>query len=54
VLGLTGNPDKWTMLDYLLGGIIFTVSMWFLIELGFFRGTPGPNRYGPDPLAEQR
>ena len=27
------------------------VALWFLIELGFLRGTPGDNRYGPDPLA---
>jgi uncharacterized membrane protein YhaH (DUF805 family) len=22
-------------------------SIWFLIELGFLAGTPGPNRFGP-------
>ena len=27
------------------------ISIWALIELGFLRGTAGPNRYGPDPLA---
>jgi uncharacterized membrane protein YhaH (DUF805 family) len=26
-------------------------SLWYLIECGFLRGTPGPNSYGPDPLA---
>ena len=26
-------------------------SIWFLVELGFLRGTEGPNRFGPDPLA---
>jgi uncharacterized membrane protein YhaH (DUF805 family) len=26
-------------------------SLWYLIECGFLRGTPGPNNYGPDPLA---
>ncbi|MGQ0485996.1 MAG: DUF805 domain-containing protein [Hyphomicrobiales bacterium] len=25
--------------------------IWVLIELGFLRGTKGPNHYGPDPLA---
>jgi uncharacterized membrane protein YhaH (DUF805 family) len=25
--------------------------LWYLIECGFLRGTPGPNSYGPDPLA---
>ena len=26
-------------------------GLWYLIECGFLRGTPGPNAYGPDPLA---
>jgi uncharacterized membrane protein YhaH (DUF805 family) len=26
------------------------ISIWALVELGFLRGTPGPNDYGPDPL----
>jgi uncharacterized membrane protein YhaH (DUF805 family) len=26
------------------------ISLWALIELGFLRGTSGPNQYGPDPL----
>lgn len=25
------------------------ISIWALIELGFLRGTPGDNRFGPDP-----
>lgn len=36
---------------FLLVGIIPLVNLWVLIELGFLRGTIGPNRYGPDPLA---
>lgn len=24
--------------------------IWFLIDVGFLRGTPGPNQYGVDPL----
>ncbi len=27
------------------------VFLALLVELGFRRGTPGPNQYGPDPLA---
>jgi uncharacterized membrane protein YhaH (DUF805 family) len=27
-------------------------SLWSLIVAGFLRGTPGPNRFGPDPLAQ--
>jgi uncharacterized membrane protein YhaH (DUF805 family) len=29
---------------------IVLVDLWALIELGFLRGTRGPNRFGPDPL----
>ncbi len=27
------------------------IGIWALVELGFLRGTSGPNQYGPDPLA---
>lgn len=27
------------------------LAVWTAIQVGFLRGTPGPNRYGPDPLA---
>lgn len=26
-------------------------SIWYFIETGFLAGTPGANRFGPDPLA---
>jgi uncharacterized membrane protein YhaH (DUF805 family) len=26
------------------------IAIWAFVELGCLRGTPGPNRYGPDPL----
>lgn len=26
-------------------------QIWSVVEIGFFAGTPGPNRFGPDPLA---
>ena len=28
--------------------------IWVLVELGFLRGTDGPNRFGPDPLVPER
>ena len=36
----------WTLINFvpIIGGL------WLLIELGFLRGTDGPNRFGPDPL----
>lgn len=30
--------------------IIGVFGIYMLIQLGFLRGTPGPNSYGPDPL----
>jgi uncharacterized membrane protein YhaH (DUF805 family) len=29
----------------------FAISIWAFVELGCLRGTVGPNKYGPDPLA---
>ncbi len=28
------------------------IGLWALVELGFLRGTEGPNNYGPDPIAD--
>jgi uncharacterized membrane protein YhaH (DUF805 family) len=30
----------------------FALPLWGLVELGCLSGVAGPNRYGPDPLAE--
>ena len=45
--GLTGVPN---LVAYAFATFNFVVGMWFLVELGFLRGTVGPNRYGPDPV----
>jgi uncharacterized membrane protein YhaH (DUF805 family) len=39
-----------TPLTYLVYLPSFAISLWAIIELGFLRGTDGPNEYGPDPL----
>jgi uncharacterized membrane protein YhaH (DUF805 family) len=36
---------------FILSAASVVVSIWGLIELGFLRGTSGPNAYGADPLA---
>jgi len=41
----------------IIAGGVFTVLglavlIWAIVELGCLRGTVGPNRFGPDPLAE--
>jgi uncharacterized membrane protein YhaH (DUF805 family) len=57
------NKGGWWLLPMYLAPVIFYVVpvmttvaggallIWPLVELGFLRGTAGPNRYGPDPLA---
>ena len=42
-----GKSGWWTLICLVpvIGGI------WLLVELGFLRGTEGPNQYGSDPLA---
>ncbi len=32
--------------------ICFVVSLWFSIILAFEKGTPGPNKYGPNPIED--
>ncbi|MGY3583845.1 uncharacterized membrane protein YhaH (DUF805 family) [Bradyrhizobium sp. USDA 4341] len=34
------------------GGIVSVLYIWGFIELAFLRGTPYPNRYGPNPLGK--
>ena len=48
---LSGIGDSLDTGGFLFGLAGFAVSMWALVELGLLRGTAGPNRYGPDPLA---
>jgi uncharacterized membrane protein YhaH (DUF805 family) len=52
LIGITGDPLNTNILDYILGIAILVVVIWFLIELGFLRGTQGQNQYGPDPLGK--
>ena len=36
--------------DWIFSAALLIVGIWYLIELGFLRGTVGSNEYGPDPL----
>jgi uncharacterized membrane protein YhaH (DUF805 family) len=38
------DKSGWWML---IGLIPIVGAIWLLIELGFLKGTPGPNRFGP-------
>jgi uncharacterized membrane protein YhaH (DUF805 family) len=46
-VSLNWNTNTFGVICFL---ILIGVTAWFLIELGMLKGTPGPNRFGPDPL----
>ena len=52
VLGWAGSDDEPSMLSLLIAVPFTVVGLALLVELGFRRGTVGPNQYGPDPLAK--
>jgi uncharacterized membrane protein YhaH (DUF805 family) len=35
-----------------VGAVAIAITLWLFIEIGFLKGTQGPNRYGPDPLGQ--
>ncbi len=51
VLNLIDRLADSAVLSFVLQLAIVVVAVWGLVELGFLRGTVGPNQYGPDPLA---
>jgi uncharacterized membrane protein YhaH (DUF805 family) len=52
--GMTGDPAAPNGLGWICRLIYLGVGLWFAIELGMLKGTPGPNRFGGDPLAAVR
>jgi uncharacterized membrane protein YhaH (DUF805 family) len=52
VLEMTGNDDQPSLLSLLIALPFTVLGLALLAELGFRRGTIGPNQYGPDPLAK--
>jgi len=50
VLGSMANTGEHPLAGFVLGLASFVISIWALVEIGFLRGTVGPNQYGPDPL----
>jgi len=52
--GLTGDPTGANAIGWICRLIYLGVGLWFAIELGLLKGTPGPNRYGGDPLVAVR
>jgi uncharacterized membrane protein YhaH (DUF805 family) len=53
LIGLTGDPWGWNTGDNIFQLVTIAIGLWYIVELGFFRGTAGPNDYGPDPLSNE-
>ncbi len=51
VLEMTGTDDQPSTLSLLVAVPFTVIGVALLVELGFRRGTVGPNQYGPDPVA---
>jgi uncharacterized membrane protein YhaH (DUF805 family) len=49
LLGGGGNQAE-SVTAGILGLVSLVLALWGLVELGFLRGTAGPNRFGLDPL----
>ena len=52
VLQWTGTEDEPSLLTLLIALPFTVLGLALLVELGFRRGTIGPNQYGPDPLTK--
>ena len=50
LLGMSGDPDHMGVVETLLLIATTVITLAFMVELGFRRGTPGDNQYGPDPI----
>lgn len=48
--GIAGTTDEPNEIGIALAVINLIVAAWFLVELGFLKGTDGDNDYGPNPL----
>jgi uncharacterized membrane protein YhaH (DUF805 family) len=52
VLGWAGTTEQPSTISLLIALPFTILGIALLVELGFRRGTAGPNPYGPDPLAK--
>lgn len=51
--GLTGTADEPNTLGWVMMAVYGIYALALLVHMGFYRGTIGPNDYGPDPLAPE-
>jgi uncharacterized membrane protein YhaH (DUF805 family) len=53
VLDLAGTDEAPSAIALIIAVPFTVLGLVLLVELGFRKGTTGPNRYGPDPLGPQ-
>jgi uncharacterized membrane protein YhaH (DUF805 family) len=51
VVGWAGTDEEPSLASLAIAIPFMLFGLALLVELGFRKGTTGPNRYGPDPLA---
>ena len=49
-LGIKRSHDRNRSGAFVILSVLPLVNLWYFIEVGFLRGTEGPNQYGPDSL----
>ena len=49
-----GGREPWNTLGVFAFFAIVGTLLWLFLEIGFLPGTPGPNRFGPDPLGQSK
>jgi uncharacterized membrane protein YhaH (DUF805 family) len=49
-IGLLVDPNGMQAPEKLLFAALLLYFIWAIVDAGFLPGTPGDNRYGPDPL----
>lgn len=54
LLGMSGDPEHMGIVETLLVLATGIAAIAFLVDLGFRRGTAGPNRYGPEPRKDNK
>jgi uncharacterized membrane protein YhaH (DUF805 family) len=52
VVGWSGTDDQPSMASLLVAIPFMVFGLALLVELGFRKGTVGPNQYGPDPISD--
>jgi uncharacterized membrane protein YhaH (DUF805 family) len=45
-----GEREPWNTIGIVFVFATVALGLWLVLEIGFLRGTQGPNRFGPNPL----